>query len=145
MSAVIKGVGVVFSIGGVTMTAGIVSTQMVQSAKLGRSSEKTEVKDTGGVIKSVVFHGFKKTLSLTVIPSANSIANAQIAADAHLGTPSVSIVGTKVSVTDAAGLIMDGDYNCISATESRTVDGVLTIDLELEAGDEGTDITALVS
>lgn len=145
MAATIKGRAVVWSIGGITMTAGIVSAsnpQFVQSARVQRGSEKAEIKDDGGIIRTQVFHGFKKTLSLSVIPcdAAASLAGAKTSADAHLPAP-----GTTMTVVDAAGTIIDSSYNLISANQNRSVDGVASVDLEMEQGDEGVDLTTATS
>lgn len=144
MSALIKGRAVAWSVGGITYTAGIVSAsnpQMTQSSRLARTSERAVVKDTGGTIRSMIYHGGMKTFSVSVVPyGAASIANAITSADAHLIPP-----GTTITVVDDSGTIADGDYNLVSATENRTVDGVRTIDLELEKGDEGVDTTSLIS
>lgn len=145
MAAVIKGTGVVWSVGGISYTAGIVSTSgtghLTQSATVERTSEVARIKDTGGVIKTVVFSGFTKSLRVTVVPSGSSVANAQTSGDSFMPAP-----GTLVTVTDDSGTIIDDNYNCLTATQNRTVDGVCTIDLTLEAGDEGTEIaTAPVS
>ena len=53
---------------------------------------------------------------------------------------SLTAPGTLVTVTDLNGTTIDDNYNVLSATENLTVDGVMTIDLELEAGDEGTEL-----
>ena len=143
MSAVIKGVGVVWSVGAITFTAGIVSVSnagYTQSARFSRTSEKTEIKDNGGIIKAQVFHGFKKTLSMTIVPQGSSVANARSSMDAHCLTP-----GTTITVVDDSGTLIDASYNLISATQNRTVDGVATVDLELEQGDESNDLTTAVS
>jgi len=145
MSAVLRGRAVVFSIGGVTMTAGIInasSPDFPQSLRFQRNSEKKEVMDTGGTIRTQIFHTFKKTLSLTVVPA--DIGPNQSAAfdsmDNHCITP-----GTKVTVVDASGAVIDGSYNLTSMTQNRSVDGVATVDLEMEQGDEGVDLTLAVS
>lgn len=147
MAATLKGRGIVWSVGSITMTAGIVSTasaDFVQSARSARTSEKAEIKDDAGTIRAVVFHGFKKSLSLTVVPCSlsgtNTVVNAQASADAHTLVP-----GTTITVVDGAGTIIDGNYNLISATQNRSVDGPATVDLELENGDEGVDLTAAVA
>lgn len=138
MAATIKGRAVVWSIGGITMTAGIVSgttPEFIQSARVQRGSDKTEIKDDGGVIRTQVFHGFKKSLSLSVIPcdAGASIAGARTSADGHLPAP-----GTTITVVDASGTIIDASYNLISATQNRSVDGVASVDLEMEQGDDRT-------
>jgi hypothetical protein len=145
MSATLKGRAVFWSVGAITFTAGIVSStdpHMTQSSRLARSSERATLKDDGGVIRSMIYHGKTRTVSLTVVPYAAtpSLANAKTSADPFLIEP-----GTTITVVDDSGAIMDGSYNLASATESRTVDGVRAIDLELEKGDEGVDTTTLVS
>lgn len=145
MSAVLKGRAVKWSVGSVTFTAGIVSAtnpSFIQSTTLNRTSEKTNIKDTGGVVTSQVFHGFMKQLSVTAIPCSlsgtNTVANADLSADAWLPSPS-----TLVTITETGSVgtqAIEDNYNVISAREGRTVDGVLTIDLELEAGDEGVEL-----
>lgn len=151
MASQIKGTAVFWSTAGITFTAGIVSStsgSLVQSATLERTSEVARIKGTDGTIKTVVFSGNTKSLRITVVPCAvsgtNTIANAKLSADAH-----VPKAGTLITVADDSGSLPDtaleGSYNCISATQNRTVDGVLTVDLTLEGSDEGVDITAAVS
>jgi len=147
MAAAIKGRAVIWSVGAITFTAGITMTNiesLTQSASVTRSSEKAEVKDNGGTIRAQIFSGFKKMLSLTVVPAAatgaNTIANARTCGDSLLPSP-----GTLVTIADDSGTVIDASYNVISAKQNRTVDGVATIDLELETGDEGNDITTLIS
>jgi hypothetical protein len=144
MSAVIKGSGVVWSTGGITFTAGIVSStnaSLPQSASFQRTSEKTEIKDNGGIIRTQVFHGFKKSISITVVPShASTVSGARSSMDAHCLTP-----GTTITVVDDSGTLLDASYNLISSRQNRSVDGVATVDLELEQGDESNDLTTAVS
>lgn len=132
MAEVIKGTAVCWSVGAIVCSAGISGSHFTQSTRVQRTSEKANVKDNGGTIKSQIFHGFMKTLSLTVIPSGDKTGGS---ADTHMPQ-----AGTLVTITDDTGTIIDDNYNLISATENRTVDGVRTIDLELEAGDEGVEL-----
>ncbi len=141
MSATLKGRAVKWSIGGITFTAGIVSATnpaFPQSARFNRGSKMTEVVDDDGVLRTQIFHGFKKTLSMTVIPAAptNSASAANSSADAYMPAP-----GTTITAVDASGTVIDASYNLISASQSRSVEGVVSIDLELEQGDEGNDLT----
>jgi hypothetical protein len=147
MAATVKGRGIIWSTGAIVGTAGIVSStsgSFMQSVSIERTSERTHVKDNGGTIRSSIFHGAMKNLRLTVIPCAisgtNTIANAQSSGDGH-----TIAAGTKVSFTDDSGTIIDDDYNVLSATQNRTVDGVATVDLVLEASDEGIDLETTVS
>ena len=144
MAAVIKGLGVKFSVGGITFAGAIVSTastgHFTQSLNVERNSEKALIKDTGGTVRSAIFHGFMKRLTVNVVPAGSTVANAITSLDAFLAQP-----GGSVIITDTTGTIADATYNLISAKEGRTVDGVATVDLELETGDESNDITTLVS
>lgn len=144
--AAIKGRAVIWSVGAITYSAGIVAGAgdfLTQTVAVTRTSEKAEVKDNQGVIRSQIFSGFKKTLSITVVPAGggtNTIAQARSSGDVAMLQ-----AGTLITVADDSGTIIDASYNLISARQNRTVDGAATIDLELEAGDESVDITNLVS
>lgn len=147
MAATVKGRGIIWSTGAIVGTAGIVSAtnaSFVQSASVERTSEVTHIKDNGGTIRTSVFHALMKNLRLTVIPCAlsgtNTLANAVSSGDGH-----TIAAGTKVSLTDDSGTIIDDDYNVLSATQNRTVDGAVTVDLVLEASDEGIDLETTVS
>src|SRR5678816_3298083 len=114
MSQVIKGTGVKWSVGALTLSAGIVSAattnHFTQSANIQRTSEKANIKDIGGTVRAQIFHGFMKTLSLTVVPCGTTVANAITSGDAWLPAP-----GTLVTVTDDSGTVADDNYNVISA------------------------------
>jgi len=149
--AIQRGLGVVYSIGSIVFTAGIANSSgtlsNIQSLNVSREAEMTELKKNGKVV-SQVFHGFAKRLSMTIIPCAASIAAAKASAEAHMTdaeNAAVSIVGARLTITDDLGSIIDDTYNVISATENRTVDGVVTIDLECEASDESQDITTKIT
>ena len=140
MSATIKGRAVLWSIGTVTFVGGCTS-MMPQSLRFSRTAEKTEIKDDSGVIRTQVFHGKKKAVSMTVIPfDATSTTAAQ--AMMETGMPAI---GTTITMTDSFGTMMDSSFNLISVTENRTVDGVGTLDFELEQGDESNDLTVAAS
>lgn len=138
MSATIKGRPVVFSTGAIVLTVGTALTNLTQSLTFNRQSDKAEVKDgtKGGAIVTQIFHAFKKTLSLTVIPASadTTLAGAVTASDAHLIRP-----GVTATITDDKSTQTDASYNVISSRMSRTVDGVETVDLELEQSDDPVD------
>lgn len=139
--ATLKGRAVIWSIGGITFSAGIVSStdpEFMQSARFSRTSDMGEIRDDGGIIRSVAFHGFKKSLSITCVPAgaAASLATAFASNDAHL-----PVAGTTVTVVDASGAIVDGNWNVVSCNQNRSIDGPATVDIELMNGDEGLDLT----
>lgn len=145
MAAVIKGTGVVWSVGNIEFTAGITATSgtdyFTQSATFERSGDVARIKDSGGVIKTMVFSGMVKSMRITVVPAGSSIANA-IAS----GREFIPQTGTTITLTDSNGGLASTStsWNCVSATQNRTVDGVMTIDLTLENGDE-SDCSGTVS
>lgn len=148
MSATLKGRAAVWSIGGIAFTAGIISAntpEFPQSLRFNRTSNKTNLVDDGGTIRGQVFHGFMKTMTITVIPcdAAQSLAGARSSMEAHLPQP-----GTKITITDASGpsdAMIDGSYNLINATQNRGITDYGSVDLELEQSDEGLDLTAAVA
>lgn len=132
-----------FDVDGITFTAGIVSATAAhfnQSARLERSGDVARVRSGEGHEASQVFYNRKKLLTVTAIPCAlsgtNTIANAIASADAWTPT-----VGTTITVVDADGSIIDTSYNLHSVTQSRTNTDAAAVDITLEAGDEGIDLT----
>lgn len=140
MAATLKGRAVLWSIGTVSFVGGVTS-MMPQSLRFSRAAEKTEIKDDSGVIRTQVFHGKKRAVSMTVIPyDATSTTAAQ--AMMETGMPAI---GTTITMTDSYGTMMDASFNLVAVTQNRTVDGVGTLDFELEQGDESNDLTTAVT
>ena len=151
MATIQRGLGVVYSIGSIVFTAGIAHSATVlsniQSLNVARESEMTELKQNGKIVTQV-FHGFMKKLSMTIIPASTSVAGAKSSVELHMTdaeNSAASIIGARLTITDDLGNIVDDTYNVVSATESRTVEGVVTIDLECEASDEGANITTKIT
>lgn len=146
MAEVIKGLGIRWGAQGITMTAGIVSSsngQKVQSIDFERTSDKGEIKNDLGEVVGQVFYNGKRVLRLTVIPSGATIAAAQTSVDAHLIAP-----GTKITVADANGAVIDGahsgGYNLLSAKmRGQNTEGVM-VDIEMETYD-ANDVTATIA
>jgi len=131
MAATVKGKAIVWGVAGITLTAGIVSGTNGaenQSADFTRSSEKVEIANGDGETVTQVFYNLKKSLTLNIVPSHASVAaTAATSADAWMPAP-----GTLVTVVDANGTIIDGDYNCISAKQTRSNTGAASGTVELE-------------
>lgn len=143
MAAVVKGLGIRWAVNGITMTAGIVSAsnaQEVQSLSISRTSDKVEIKnDIGETVGEVYFNG-KKELRLSVIPShASTLSGAQSSVDAHL-----IAAGTKITVVDAEGTIVDGDYNLDSAEGRGDNASAFMVDIVMHKFD-ANDVTATIS
>ena len=150
--AVTKGVGVVFNCGAITFTAGITSSSSVanlcQSIRLTRSADNVKIKDSGGAVKAMVLSGFMKQLAINIVPhGGSSLAAGIVSMDTHMSSGGAvnTLVGAKVTVVDAGGTLCDGDWCCTNAVQGRTVDGVATVDIELEQSDEGNDLATTIA
>lgn len=132
--ATIKGKGIVWSVNGITMTAGIVtatgSTGALQSMRLIRSADNAEVKNSDGETVVKVFFNHKKTVTIGVVPTGTTVALAQAAGDGW-----VPASGLLVTMVDADGTIADDNYNVLQSSQNRTNDGVMSGEVELEAFD----------
>lgn len=145
MSSIIKGTGVVWGMGGVTFAgtgtviASATNPSLPQSLRYSRQSTNTKIKSVHGDVVTIVHHGFKKTLSITVVPSATTISNAVASKEAHIVAP-----GSKLVIADASGTTgIEQNWIVVSSQENRTVDGVVTVDLELVNAE--TDLSATIS
>lgn len=145
MAATIRGIGVVWSVGGVTFAgagSAILSStdpSLPQSLRYNRSATVQKIKSTNGDIVSAIFSGFKKSISLNVIPSGTSLADALTSKEAHIVDP-----GTKVTLADASGTTqIEQNWIVVSAKENRTVDGVISIDMDLVNAE--SDISTLIT
>lgn len=146
MAEVIKGLGIRWGAQGITMTAGIVSStsgQKVQSIDFERTAEIGEIKNDLGETVGEVYYNGKKTLRLTVIPCAvsgtNTVANATSSVDGHLIAP-----GTKITIVDGSGTIMDGDYNLDSSKGRGQNTEAFMVDIEMHKFD-ANDVTTTIS
>jgi hypothetical protein len=142
MAETVKGTGIVWGVGGITLTAGIVtanSAAKVQSFNFDRTSDKAEIKDGDGEVCGQTFYNAKRTLSLTVVPSGATISAAGLSADAWTPAP-----GTKITLADADGAILDADYNLVSAKLRGSNTEARMADIELERYD-ANDVTATIA
>jgi hypothetical protein len=140
MAADIKGTAVVWSVG--TVTCAGLGTFMTQSTSFERSASKVDIKSTNGTVQTQVFSGFMRRFSMNIIPSASSITNALAASETCIPKP-----GTSLTIVDDLSTIIDAKpggandlYNVISVRQSRTVEGALSVDVELEASDESVQL-----
>jgi hypothetical protein len=146
MAEVVKGVGLVWGVAGITMTAGIVTAtagQAVQSITFNRTSDKYELRDGDGEVVGEVYYNARKEVRITIVPRAitgtNTIANAVSSVDAHLPAP-----GTKVTMADADGTSIDGDFNVDSVEMRGENTGPRMVDITMHRFD-ANDVTATVS
>jgi hypothetical protein len=143
MAEIQKGLGIVWGVDGITLTAGIVSATTAakfQSFNFDRSADTAEIKNGDGEVAGKVFYNAKRTLSITVIPSAATLAGAPTSADGWLPAP-----GTKITVADADGTVIDGDFTLLSAKLRGTNTEARMADIELEKFDANDVSTTIAS
>lgn len=143
MAATVKGIGIRWAAGGITMTAGIVSSsnaQEVQSLTISRTADKVEIKNDIGEVVGEVYYNGRKELRLTVIPThATTVTGAQSSVDAHL-----IAAGTKITVVDGEGTVIDGDYNLDSAEGRGDNNSAFMVDIVMHKFD-ANDVTATIT
>lgn len=137
-STAIKGTAVVWSVGSITWTGGIASTTNAafpQKVDFSKSADSSEIKDSNGDTATKIFHNAKNTLSVTIIPAAASSTHTTTSAYAS-ASAWMPAIGAGVTITgDSQGYLtgqQGGKFYVTSAKESRTVDGAVSIDVELE-------------
>jgi hypothetical protein len=127
----IKGSGLSWAVAGFAFTAGIIpaanETPAIQSLRAQKSPEGiTYIKGSDGKVVTCVIPDIKTTLSVSVIPTATTLALAKTLMDRFFIAP-----GTKVTVTDSEGNT-EGNYYVAGCSQARTVDGAVVCDVELE-------------
>lgn len=143
MAETLKGLGIIWGVNGKTFTGFSTATFKTQTLSLNRTADKAEVKNESGEVVGQVFYNEKKALSLSVVPSGSSIANAGTALDNLLPA-----IGTTITVADSTNATVDGHhtgkYNLTSASLRFTNEGVATIDMEMEQF-TANDVTGAIS
>lgn len=143
MAATVKGLAIVWAVNGITFTAGIVSATTgaeTQSLNLVRSSNRVDImNDIGETVGEVYVNG-KKEITVKAVPShASAISSAQTSADAWTPAP-----GTKMTIADAEGTIIDGDYNLDEATLDADNQSPRTVTIKMHKFD-ANDVTATIT
>lgn len=127
----IKGKAILWACGGLAFTAGIVpagtEVPFIQRARFGQEIEgKAVIKDSSGLVKTVVVPDIRKTGAFTVIPSADTLAAVRTLLDKFFIAP-----GTKITITDTDGNV-EGSFILETCSQERSVDGATVVDITLE-------------
>jgi hypothetical protein len=147
MAETIKGVGVFWGIGSSFVAAGTgISTTgsptlRPQSVDFGVESERVDISDYKGETVGAVFFNQKHTLSMEVIPTAATIANAKGAS--ILPEPGTLVTITDTDDTEASGT-HSGKYLFIRGSKRRSNKDVVRLTFELEQF-LGSDISSTVA
>lgn len=139
----LRGVAVITGAAGITLTAGIISATNAghnQNISHTREADHKFVKSGSGDSVADFITDKRQMLTITVVPyHATTLASARTSNDAYK-LPA----GTKVTVADSDGAIIDGDYLLMSSKETRPNDANNVIDLELQKWDDN-DLTLIPS
>ncbi len=138
----LKGKAVGWAVAGLAFSAGIVPSgtevPMFQRARAQQEIEgEATIKGSDGKVATLVVPDIKKTLSYTIIPSADTIAAYKTLMDKFYISP-----GTKITVTDSEGNT-EGNYILINCSQERQVEGATSVDIELR--NYSTDISTSAS
>jgi hypothetical protein len=142
MSA-LRGIAVITGAAGVSMTAGIVSGTNAghnQNISHSREAEHKFLKNGNGDSVADFITDKKQILTITVVPyHATTLATSQTSNDAYR-----LAAGTKITVADSQGGVIDGDYLLMSSKETRPNDDHNVIELEMQKWDDN-DLTTTPS
>jgi hypothetical protein len=131
-----KGIGVVWGVGNLTCTGVIDSTHgRLQNFDFERSSDRIVIKDENGEMAGQIFNDLRKKLTVTIIPSGSTIANAATNASALQPVP-----GTTFAILNSTESIMAGTYSLISAKRaaSNEKENAITCELEMSEANDAT-------
>lgn len=146
MSETLKGKGIVWGIGGTLTMAKLPSGTIIDSSDMAQSedfawqSEKEEIRSGTGEPGAIAYYNPTKTVTVTVIPSAASIADAKTSMDEML-----LLAGTGAAITDPASSIVGAPANYIveQTRLRRTNTGAALIEMDLIK--YGTDLSTTIS
>jgi hypothetical protein len=140
--ATLKGKAVGWAVNGLAFTAGVVpSGTEVPLFQRVRAQQEIEgeaiIKGSDGKVATLVVPDVKKTITMTIIPSADTVAAYKTLMDKFYITP-----GTQMTITDSEGNI-EGSFILINCGQERQVEGATAVDIELR--NYSTDISATAS
>ena len=132
MAEVIKGLGVVWganlfdpSITGTGTNTGAYATGKVQSVKYDHGADKVEVKGDDGDVKAVVFTNVVEKITVDVVPTGSSVANA-------VSSNVLPAIGQDITIIDTGDSELNAAvYMYESGSKNRSVDGAATITMNL--------------
>lgn len=126
----LKGKAVGWAVSGLAFTAGIspsgTETPLFQRSRAQQEIEgEAIIKGNDGKVATLVVPDIKKTITFTIIPSADTIAAYKTLMDKFYIAP-----GTKITITDSEGNI-EGSYILITCGQERQVEGATVVDIEI--------------
>lgn len=126
MAEVIKGLGVVWSTDALAVSGtGVFATGKIQSIRYNFGGDVAEIKGDNGEVKAVVFSNDIENITIEVVPTGSSVANA----NSSFVLPAR---GADVAITDSAdGEINSTTFMFIDGDKNRTVDGAATLTMNL--------------
>lgn len=139
MATTLTGKGVLWGCNNISMT-GVISTTLgqIQSNSFTRESDKAELRDGIGDVVGRAFYDHRRTIQITVIPSAASIATAKTNALAMLPA-----IGSVIAVVDTDDLTTDENYTVEECSISRTNTGMAEISMTVSNRDDNDAVTVV--
>lgn len=127
----IKGSAVSWAVQGLALTAGIIpgtgETPAFQSVRARMEADSISyIRGSDGKVVSAVIPDIKKTITMTIIPTADTLAHMRSLMDRFYINP-----GTKITITDSEGNI-EGSYYLVNCSQERKVGDAVGADIELE-------------
>lgn len=124
----IKGAGVVWGLATTISGTGVGTGMLVQSVNFGVEAENVETKNAVGDTKSITYYNHKQTLTIEVVPSAATIADARTANILPLPGALVTVADTVD--TEVSG-VHSGKYIFVSGSKNKSNVGVTTLTMNL--------------
>ena len=124
----IKGQAISWAVQGIALTAGIVpgtgETPAIQRYRAQKDIEgEALIKGSDGKVVTMVVPDIRSTLSMTVIPTADTLAHMRSLMDRFYIAP-----GTKITTTDSEGNT-EGNFVLQSCGQERVVEGAVAVDI----------------
>jgi hypothetical protein len=119
-----KGTALVWGVGGFSLDGtGVYATGIVQSVQYSLGGEEAETRGPDGKVENVVFYAKKEELTVEVIPSGSSIADAK-------GNAVLPARGADVTVaTDVGGF--GETFIFVTGSINQRVDGACSLTMNL--------------
>lgn len=131
--ATLKGVGVVWAIGDFTATGVVIAaTDMIQSIDLTKTSDKAELVDNDGEVGGAAYYNHKRNLSVSILPSAATIAQAVTNMQSMQPDSGTAVAFTNLDTgLSSAATTVSANYICEESTLRRTNTGAAIVDATL--------------
>jgi hypothetical protein len=142
MAETINGtLGVVWGIATGLSGTGVTTSFAAQSLQFSAESDEAEIRNGKGQTVTDIFYNQRQTITIEVIPTGTTIANARSAN--IIPPPGAVVTITDTEDAELAGTNV-GKYICVRASKSKSNTGATSISMELKQYVEN-DVAVLIS